>query len=327
MMSTVKHASSQALDPQLASLLEAMPYLTAPVLRENLDEIRRRAGQVRMTDEELSGGGAVSVSELTVPAAGGTELTVLLMRPCDVPAEGLVCYLHGGGLITGDERTGAELLVDWVVHTGLACASVGYRLAPEHPFPVPVEDCYAALCWLADWRSGARIGGGPLVLAGTSAGGGLAAATALLSRERGGPAIDAQMLMSPMLDDRMTWPSSRHEARQVWDRRSNQTGWSCYLGDRFTTGRDVPPAAAPARERDLKGLPPGYLDVGSAELFRDEVVDYAGRLAQAGAPVELHVWGGAFHGFEHFAPDAAISGTTRQVRRDYLNRLVSGSRP
>ncbi|HWE57425.1 MAG TPA: alpha/beta hydrolase [Acidimicrobiales bacterium] len=314
MMAPVNHAERPALDPELAEVLTTMPHLTAPVLPENLLQIRRRAARARPTDEDLSAGGRVQVSELLAGA-----VPILLLSPVQGPATGLVCYFHGGGLVTGDERTGAELLVDWVIHTGVACASVGYRLAPEHPYPAPVEDCYAAVCWLAEWWTGPS----PLVLAGTSAGGGLAAAVTFLARDRGRPAVDAQVLMSPMIDDRMVAPSARSEQRQVWDRRSNRTGWDAYLAGR-TGEAGVPAEAAPARRSDLTGLPPAYVDVGSAELFRDEVLDYGSRLAQAGVPVEMHLWSGAFHGFEHFAPQAAVSATTRQVRRDHLNRLVGG---
>lgn len=180
--------------------------------------------------------------------------------------------------------------------------SVGYRLAPEHPHPAPVEDCYAALRWMSDQASALGVDAGRLALYGGSAGGGLAAAVALPARDRGTPRPAFQMLPCPMLDDRNVTPSS-HEITDIgiWDRAANLQGRQALLGD-FDGADGVSPYAAPARADDLSGLPPTYLDAGELDLFRDENIDYATRLVRAGVPVELHVYPGGIHAGELPAP-------------------------
>jgi acetyl esterase/lipase len=208
------------------------------------------------------------------------------------------------------------------VELGAVVVSVEYRLAPEHPHPAPVEDCYAGLVWTAEHADELGIDPQRLLIYGGSAGGGLSAGTALLARDRGGPPLSHQILLCPMLDDRgITQSSQELDGEGVWDRNANLTGWTALLGaDRG--GPDVSPYAAPARATDLSGLPPTYLDVGTVETFRDETIEYAARLARAGVSVELHVWAGAFHGFEGFAPQAAVSQDSRAARRGYLRRAL-----
>src|SRR2546423_532655 len=170
----------------------------------------------------------------------------------------------------------------------------------------------------------AELGADPerIIIVGASAGGGLTASLALLLRDRKGPQPLGQVLMCPMLDDRNETPSSHQMAGLgVWDRTANETGWTALLGD-SRGGPDVSPYAAPARAEDLSGLPPAFLDVGSAETFRDEVVAYASRIWQAGGVAELHVWPGGFHGFEGFAPQAALSRSARAAHVDWLRRLL-----
>ncbi|MGW7794313.1 alpha/beta hydrolase fold domain-containing protein, partial [Streptomyces tricolor] len=182
---------------------------------------------------------------------------------------------------------------------------------------------YAGLLWTAEHAR--EIGGDPdrIVVAGASAGGGLTAALTLLARDRRGPRPLGQLLMGPMLDDRNDTVSSRQMAGLgVWDRSANETAWTALLGDR-RGGPGVSPYAAPARAADLCGLPPAFLDVGSAETFRDEVVGYASRIWQAGGVAELHVWPGGCHGFDALAPEAALSRTARAARVAWLRRLLA----
>jgi acetyl esterase/lipase len=160
-----------------------------------------------------------------------------------------------------------------------------------------------------------------VVIMGGSAGGGLAAATALLARDQAGPALLGQLLLCPMLDDRNDSYSSRQMVgRGLWDRAANQLGWTALLGA-AQGGPDVSPYAAPARASDLSGLPPAFIDVGSAETFRDEAVDYASRIWQAGGVAELHVWPGGFHGFAEMVPQAALSQAASAASRDWLRRI------
>jgi acetyl esterase/lipase len=303
------------LRPFLPTIMASRPR---PFTLEVLPAIRELAAQGTVTDEELSRGGAVAFERRVIP--GG--ITVLILRPAgqDGPLPGMV-YLHGGGMMIGDESSDADQLLDWVEQVGMVIVSVRYRRAPEHPYPRPVEDCHAALLWAVAESAELRMDG-RLFVAGVSAGGGLAAATALLNRDRGGPALAGQILICPMLDDRnVAEPQEAPLPWATWGRASNRTGWTALLGD-ARGGPEVPSYAAPARATDLAGLPPAYLDVGSADIFREEDIDYARRIWAAGGTAELHVWAGGFHGFEVRVPGAAVSVAARQARVDWLRRAL-----
>ena len=226
-------------------------------------------------------------------------------------------FIFGGGMIMGSMDQSDRMVAGYVAESGVPALTLNYRLAPEYRHPVPVEDCYAALAWLA--AHGGQLGIDParIALMGESAGGGLAAGAALLARMRGLP-VARQILIYPMLDDRNTVPDPRLGRLALWSYDDNYTGWHALLGERMGTD-DVPAAAAPARARDLAGLPPAYLEVGGLDIFRDEVIDYARRLADAGVPVELHVHPGCPHGFDRIAPDADV---TRRARADRLRTLT-----
>jgi acetyl esterase/lipase len=215
-----------------------------------------------------------------------------------------------------------EMFVPYVAEFGAVVVSVEYRLAPEHPDPAPVEDCYAGLVWTAKHAEELGIDAERIMIAGASSGGGLAAGTALLARDRGFPPLSHQVLICPMLDDRIITHSSRMLVGEGGtDRNDILFGWTSLLGER-RGGPNVSPYAAPARARDLSGLPRTYLDAGSTEVFRDEVIDYATRLSQAGVCVDLHIWGGGFHGFDQFAPHAALSRASLAARDEYLRRAL-----
>ncbi len=314
-------------DPELAAALEPLArFLTPSITPEMLPRLRA-ASAPSVPDEELRRGGAFTVEELSVPGpAGAPQVGLLVCRPTATATPAAVVYhLHGGGMILGDNRAGVAEILDWAEALHLVVVSVEYRLAPEHPHPAPVEDCYAGLLWTAAHAGELGVASGRVVLAGTSAGGGLAAATALLARDRGGPALAGQLLMCPMLDDRGGTPSTVQMAGLgVWDGTSNRTGWAALLGD-GVGGPDVSPYAAPARADDLAGLPPAFVDVGSAETFRDEDIDYATRLLRAGVQTELHVWPGGFHGFTLFAPQARISQECAAARLNWLRRLLTAA--
>ncbi|WEH13432.1 alpha/beta hydrolase fold domain-containing protein [Streptomyces sp. VNUA24] len=312
-------------DPELAAVLadlgDQAPTTATP---EDIPAARERLrAEVPLpTNDELSCGGLFEVWERTVPGPPGAPgVSLLICRPTSVPGpRPIVYFTHPGGMIVGTNRLGLPL--DWAEELGLVVVSVEYRLAPEHPHPAPVEDCYAGLVWTAEHAG--EIGGDPdrLVLAGGSAGGGLAAALALLARDREGPRLLGQLLMCPMLDDRNdTFSAHQMAGLGVWDRSANETGWNALLGERRGTDT-VEPYAAPARAADLSGLPPAFIDVGSAETFRDEDVTYASRIWQAGGSAELHVWPGGFHGFDGLVPRAALSADAREARLRWLRRLL-----
>jgi acetyl esterase/lipase len=199
--------------------------------------------------------------------------------------------------------------------SGVPMLQVEYRLAPEHPHPTPVEDCYAALGWLTAHAAELGVDPARIAVMGDSAGGGLAAGVALLARDRGGPALARQVLVYPMLDDRTRTPDPEIVPYATWTYDDNVTGWDALLGEAAGTD-DVSPYAAPARALELAGLAPAYIEVGELDAFRDEDVAYARRLAGAGVSTELHVHPGCPHGFESFAPatDVARRSTDDRVR-------------
>jgi acetyl esterase/lipase len=249
----------------------------------------------------------VTSEDRMVPGpAGAPDIKVRVYRPVD--ATGTlpgIYYIHGGGMILGDLDGEDAVAASICEHADVVVVSVEYRLAPEHPYPAPVEDCYAGLVWMAGHA--AELGFDPdrLAVYGGSAGGGLTIAITMLARDRGGPTIRFQMPIYPMIDDRNETPSS-HEITDVglWD-----------LGD----GK-ADQYAAPARAENLAGLPPTFIDVGTVDLFRDEDIAFAQRLMQAGVPTELHVNPGSYHAAEVFAPDCALSQRIWTRRFEALRR-------
>jgi acetyl esterase/lipase len=312
-------------DPELAAALDVIGEHLPPALTaEMIQPMRAGSLLADLTDEDLARDGAFTVARRTVPGpagAPGVELLILTPSGATGPLPGIY-HTHGGGMVLGNNRTGVDGPQDWASEVPAVIVSVEYRLAPEHPHPAPAEDCYAGLVWTAAHAAELGIDPERLIIAGASAGGGLAAAVALMARDRGGPALAGQMLLCPMIDDRNDTPSAVQMAGLgVWDRTANDTGWTALLGaDRG--GPDVSPYAAPARATDLSGLPPAFIDVGSAETFRDEDVTYASRIWQAGGRAELHVWPGGFHGFDGLAPQAAVSHDARAARVRWLRRLL-----
>lgn len=256
-----------------------------------------------------------------VVAADDHMIPIRLYWPVDrnpVKALPAVYWIHGGGMVLGDLDMSDPRCETYVGELGCVVVSVDYRLAPEHPHPTPVEDCYRGLGWLADHASDLGVDPTRIVVAGFSAGGGLAAGTCLLARDRGWPAVTYQCLISPMLDDR----NATHSAQEFsdilsWGGEQMEACWYALLGD-AAGGDDVSPYAAPARAEDLSRLPPALVQVGDLDVLRDEAIDYAIRLMQAGVPTELHVYPGAYHAAEAFVPNADLS---KRFQRDQLSAL------
>jgi acetyl esterase/lipase len=209
------------------------------------------------------------------------------------------------------------------IKRGAICVTVEYSLAPEHPDPAALEDCYAGLIYLVDHAAGWNVDPERILIAGVSAGGGLAAGVALYARDHAGPTLRGQLLLAPMLDDRADPESTgAFSSVGIWSEESNRTGWRARLGD-IAGGPLVSPYSAPARAETYVDLPPAYLEVGSAELFRDEVVRFAQGIWRDGGSAELHVWAGAFHGFDFFAPSAWVTGSALETRRRWVVRLLA----
>ncbi|HEX2286763.1 MAG TPA: alpha/beta hydrolase [Mycobacterium sp.] len=225
---------------------------------------------------------------------------VRLFRPAGATSPGpALLWIHGGGYVIGAAAQDDVLCRRFARELGATVASVDYRLAPEHPYPAPLEDCYSALTWLAGLPS---VDPARVAIGGASAGGGLAAALALLARDRGEIPVAAQLLVYPMLDDRTVERDGLdNPGHRLWNQSSNKFGWAAYLGD---ADRDE---AVPARREDLGGLPPAWIGVGTLDLFHDEDLAYAERLQAAGVPCRVEVVDGAFHGFDGIAPKAEVS--------------------
>ncbi|MFI6642691.1 alpha/beta hydrolase [Streptomyces sp. NPDC050504] len=324
-------AAAPPFDPELTLALAALgPAAREPLTPGNLAARQERdaASRPRPTADDLRADGRFEVSELRVPGPpGGPEVTLVSARPAGLAGPlPLLYYLHGGAMVMGNAWSVLpRILREWALPLEMAVISVEYRLAPHTPHPGPVEDCYAGLVWAAAHAAELGVDADRIVIGGKSAGGGLAAALALLTRDRGGPVPLGQLLLCPMLDDRAaTFSSGQMSGLGIWDLVSHATAWRALLGERHGAA-DLSPYAAPARATDLSGLPPAYVDVGSAEMFRDEDVAYANAIWQAGGRAELHVWPGGFHGFDGVAPGAAVSKDAREARTRWLRRLLAQS--
>jgi acetyl esterase/lipase len=291
------------LAPEVATAAELIPFdeITPEILatlRATLPVDMPLSDVVERTDHVVPGDPEVPVRVHRAKGAAG-------VLPC-------IYSIHGGGYVIGSNVMEDPLFDVLCPRLDVVGVSVEYRLAPETPYPGPLEDCYQGLRWTHEHAAELGIDPDRIGVRGVSAGGGLAAALALLARDRGEVPVAFQLLDSPMLDDRQRTASSRQDGLPVWSRGSNTFGWRSYLGELY--GRDdVPATAAPARADDLSGLPPAFVSVGAVDGFRDEDVDYALRLNQAGVPAELHVYPGACHGFNLLAPDAPVS---KQCNRD-----------
>ncbi|HKS99051.1 MAG TPA: alpha/beta hydrolase [Rugosimonospora sp.] len=311
---------SYAIDPELVPWLAMLPMMTVadPVAART----QSRELLAALPPADLSG---LTVDNRTIPGPpGAPDVPVRVYRPTGVdrplPA---VLEIHGGGFLLGDLDFEEQAAASVAREVTAVVVSVDYRLAPEHPYPAAVEDCYAALTWLV--ASAGELGVDPerVAVYGESAGGGLCAAVALLARDRGGPRVTFQFLGIPELDDRLDTPSMQsYVDTPLWHRPNAELSWAFYLGDAAKPGGpEVSPYAAPARAENLTGLPPAYITVCQFDPLRDEGIDYAKRLAQAGVPVELHLYPATFHGSALIA-GAAVSQRMHQDAIAALQRAL-----
>jgi acetyl esterase/lipase len=247
--------------------------------------------------------------------------SLMVVRPLEDPAPGVLVFLHGGGYVVGSAANLDPVLASLVRRTGVPVVSVSYRLAPENPHPAALEDGLAAMEVVDGGRLRALgVGPGPTVLCGTSAGGGLALGVALHRRDAGDPALDALALYSPMLDDR-TSIGSPDECVLPWNHTANRLAWGALLGG-AAGGDQVESYAAPARAATYAGLPPTYLDVGTADLFHAENLRLARRMRADGVDLRFVEWPGGYHGFSATAPGSTLAGRCNVTRLDFLNRIL-----
>ena len=315
--------SKHLIDPEIAPLLDGFPALQ--FTRESLPQVR--AGMAEMFGQM----GApeypqITVTKRSVPGpAGAPEVPVIVYLPqgAKQPLPALL-WIHGGGYVIGsaaEDDASVRALVDQI---GCAAVSVDYRLAPETVAPGSVEDCYAALKWLH--ANAAELGVDPnrIAIGGASAGGGMAAALGLLTRDRGEIPLVFQLLIYPMLDDRTVTTADPHPytGEFLWTHAANHFGWAALLGHE-PGAEGVSPYAAPARAADLAGLPPTFISVGALDLFLEEDMEYARRLMRGAVPTELHIYPGAYHGF-NLMPTARVSQAYSRDMLAALRRALVG---
>ncbi|HEX5302316.1 MAG TPA: alpha/beta hydrolase [Streptosporangiaceae bacterium] len=307
------------LDPEIAEVFPHLPPL------DLTDIPTARTTMMTMLAEAQAGiqrSQNVIYSDHQAPGLNGApQVRVRLYRPADQPGQ-LPClyWIHGGGHVLGQIEQDDLMMEHIVEAVGCAAVSVEWRRPPEHPFPAPMDDCYAGLKWAHANAAELGLDPGRIAVGGASSGGGSAAGLALLARDRGEVPVCFQLLVYPMLDDRNVTPASRAVTEpKVWNRQSNLIGWQSYVGDAVGTDQ-VSPYAAPTRADSLAGLPPAYLPVGDLDLFIDEDIEYAQRLQQADVPAELHVYPGGIHGFDLLAPASRLAQRFARDRDEALRR-------
>lgn len=257
-------------------------------------------------------------TERTVKGTHG-DIILSIFRPKGLTGKlPAIYWMHGGGVVMGNRFMGGNAILEACREYGLVCISVEYRLAPENPYPAPTEDCYDGLKWVGANAAELEIDPEKLLISGASGGGNMAAGTMLMVRDRGGPKIFAQVLLCPMLDCRGETASAKlYHDGAIWGGVSNDMAWKAILG-----GKEPDIYAAPALATDLSGLPQTYIDVGSAEMFTDEDVAYAQLLQECGVPTELHVWQGAFHGYEALLPSSKLAQIATATRTAWIGRVL-----
>lgn len=317
-----------AIDPELAAAFAAMPKAYNGTLLElsDIPGLRARMRAARASLPATPPDPRITIEDLRIPRADGTLLDVALYRPA--AAKGVLpalLWFHAGAQVLGEDvhdddayHAALALRLDCVV------AAVAYRLAPETRAPGAAEDGYLAYTHLAGHAAEHRVDPHRIGLAGASGGGAPAAATALMARDREAVRPRSLSLLYPMLDDRLQAPSTREPAAEVvWARPDCRRAWEAVLGDRFGTD-DVHPYCAPGRAADLTGLPDAFVAVAQFDLLRDEGIDFARRLIAAGVPVDLHLYGRAFHAWDRFAAASALTRSFEQTWHAFLRRNLHG---
>jgi acetyl esterase/lipase len=310
------------LDPEIAEIFPHLPVLDltdiATARTTMMDMLAAAQAGARHRQD------VVYADHLVPGLNGAPQVRVRLYRSAGHPGPVPCLYwIHGGGHVLGQIEQDDLMMEHIVEAVGCAAVSVEWRRPPEHPFPAPMDDCYAGLTWA--YTNAAELGLDPerIAIGGASSGGGSAAGLALLARDRGEVPVCFQLLVYPMLDDRNVTPASQAVTEpKVWNRQSNLIGWRSYVGDAVGTDQ-VSPYAAPTRAANLAGLPPAYLPVGDLDLFIDEDIEYAQRLQQADVPTELHVYPGGIHGFDLLAPASGLARRFVRDRDDALRRAFS----
>ncbi|NLE09564.1 MAG: alpha/beta hydrolase [Dehalococcoidales bacterium] len=318
---------TEFLDAELREPIRKMMAMMPPSNFDDLEATRAASKQQTAAMKKVTPDLPEIVYEnRTIPGPeGAPDIPVRIYRPRNQtkPLPGFL-WIHGGGYIVGDIDSIDMMAQQLTLAGDCVTVSVDYRLAPEHPFPAPLEDCYAALKWLNGNAEKLKVDASRIAVGGGSAGGGLAAGLSLLARDRGEVTIIFQLLIYPMIDDRSTEPASDTLRDALfWTRKLNMLGWRSYLGKIPGRGK-TKHYAAPARSNNLKGLPKTYICVGDQDLFAEEDTVFASRLVAAGVSTELHLYPGGCHAFDSLVPDADVSKRfTADIHRA-LRRALHG---
>jgi acetyl esterase len=282
------------LDPQVKTLLDQLAAMGAPPIADLSPVDARVQFETAMAAMKGVGPELRSIEDRDIPGPDG-PVSVRVYRPSEEEGLPALVWFHGGGWVLGNVPGSDVTCRHLAKESGAVVVSVEYRLAPEHPFPAGPEDCYAATAWVAEHAAEIGADGGRLAIGGDSAGGNLAAVVALMARERGAPDVKAQLLVYPVTDALMTYPSMRENAEgYLLTEASMRWFWGHYLGD---SGNEKEPLASPIYADDLSGLPPALVMTAEFDPLRDEGEAYAKRLEQAGVPVTVTRYDGHIHGF------------------------------
>lgn len=310
--------SSQQIHPQLQPIVKMSPRFNFS--RKNLWLIQ---WMVQWIPSPKTIQGVLAQNRVITGQDGHTQIRLRIYRPptTAAPTPALL-WMHGGGYVMGKPEQDDSRCARFVRELDIPVISVDYRLAPRHPFPAGLDDCYAALRWIASHSAELNIDPTRIAVGGGSAGGGLAAALCQLALDRSEVRPAFQLLVYPMLDDRTILRTDIDDSSAIlWSQKSNQFGWESYLGQKCG-GDGVPAYAAPGRRADLSGLPPAWIGVGSLDIFHDEDVHYAHRLMECGIECELQVIPGAFHGFDAINPRLPIVQDFRQSQIAALKKYL-----
>lgn len=304
---------SSEIHPELESIAKKIPRISVNTKNLWLWRLFTNLRRVFKIPED------VRVQNISIPSKDKqAKIRLRLYQPkkTNFPVPALI-WIHGGGYVMGKPEMDDRSCIQYVREVGIPVVSVDYRFAPEHPFPTPLEDCYSALLWVQTHGEQFGIDADRLAVGGESAGGGLAAALIQLAHDRNEINPVFQLLVCPMLDDRTSFRNDIDKTAPIWSQESNRFGWDSYLGK---PGGTAEPAAysVPSRRKDLTGLPPAWIGVGTLDLFRDEAETYAKKLRNFGVASELQIVPGAFHGFDNLAPKTNVARDFKKSQIDAL---------
>jgi acetyl esterase len=298
----------QRLDPVLRAVATTRTDLSLyGVIRESIDERRRAA----VADIDSPG--------VVIREATASDVRVRIYNGAPTPAP-TVIYCHAGAFMLGNLDTDHRQCVELARRGRCSVVSLDYRLAPEHPYPAALDDAITVLNWVSDSADELGVDASRIAVAGSSAGGALAACLAQRSADGSLPPVVFQMLHQPVLDDRITGSKTEFAATPAFDGPAAEQMWRYYLGPTAPSAD-----SAPARRDQLSYLPAAFISCSDIDPLRDEALDYATRLLRAGVATELHVFAGTCHGFDSLLPDWEVAEQLFILQGRALRRAFYGA--